>query len=61
MAAAIIATGGEDEWRQAGDAAHVQAADAFELGKVCETWRGLLTENLTPAVPDPIFELLGSP
>jgi glycosyltransferase involved in cell wall biosynthesis len=60
MAAAIVGTGGEDGWRQAGDAAHAQAAAAFELGKVCGAWRGLLTEDLAPAVPDPIFELLGS-
>jgi glycosyltransferase involved in cell wall biosynthesis len=61
MAAAIVGTGGEDGWRQAGEAAHAQAAAAFELGKVCGAWRGLLTEDLAPAVPDPIFELLGSP
>jgi hypothetical protein len=28
---------------------------------VCQAWHGLLTEDLDPAVPGPILELLGSP
>jgi len=60
MAAAIAALGDEDDWRAAGDDAHAQAAAAFSLTRVCETWHGLLTANLDPAVPGPILELLGS-
>jgi len=60
MAAAILALAGEDDWRAAGDAAHAQAAAAFNLNLVCESWHGLLTADLDPAVPGPILELLGS-
>jgi glycosyltransferase involved in cell wall biosynthesis len=61
MAAAIMALGDEHAWRVAGDDAHAQAADAFNLGRVCQAWHGLLTADLDPAVPGPILELLGSP
>jgi glycosyltransferase involved in cell wall biosynthesis len=61
MAAAIMALGDEHAWRAAGDDAHAQAADAFNLGRVCQAWHGLLTADLDPAVPGPILELLGSP
>ena len=60
MAAAILAVAGDDDWRAAGDAAHAQAAAAFNLNLVCESWHGLLTADLDPAVPGPILELLGS-
>jgi len=60
MAAAILDLAGEDDWRAAGDAAHAQAAAAFNLNLVCESWHGLLTADLDPAVPGPILELLGS-
>jgi len=60
MAAAIVALGDEGDWRAAGDDAHRQAAAAFNLTRVCETWRGLLTADLDPAVPGPVLELLGS-
>ena len=61
MAAAIMALGDEHDWRAAGDDAHAQAAAAFNLARVCQAWHGLLTEDLDPAVPGPILELLGSP
>ena len=51
---------GRGDWRAAGDDAHGQAAAAFNLPQVSEAWRGLLTADLDPAVPGPIFELLGS-
>ena len=60
MAAAVMALGDEGDWRAAGDDAHVQAAAAFNLNRVCEAWHGLLTTDLEPAVPGPILELLGS-
>ena len=60
MAAAVMALGDEDDWRAAGDDAHAQAAAAFNLTRVCEAWRGLLTADLEPAVPGPVLELLGS-
>jgi glycosyltransferase involved in cell wall biosynthesis len=61
MAAAVMALADEGDWRAAGDDAHVQAAAAFNLTRVCEAWHGLLTADLDPAVPGPILELLGSP
>jgi glycosyltransferase involved in cell wall biosynthesis len=60
MAAAIAALDDEADWRRAGDEAHAQAAAAFDLPRVCEAWRDLLTTDLDPAVPDPKLELLGS-
>ena len=60
MAAAIAALDDEAGWRRAGDEAHAQAAAAFNLPRVCEAWRDLLTTDLDPAVPDPKLELLGS-
>ncbi len=60
MAAAIGELAGPDERRQAGDAAHAQAAAAFNLPLVCEAWRGLLTGDLDPAAQGPVLELLGS-
>jgi len=60
MAAAIGALGDEAEWRRAGDDAHAQVAAAFNLPRVCETWRGLLTDDLDPAVTGLALELLGS-
>ena len=60
MAAAIAAVDNEADWRRAGDEAHAQAAAAFNLPRVCEAWRDLLTTDLDPAMPDPKLELLGS-
>jgi glycosyltransferase involved in cell wall biosynthesis len=60
MAQAIAALG-DDEWQQAGDLAHQQAADAFAVDRVRSSWLDLLTSDLPPAVPDPIYELLGAP
>jgi len=60
MAAAIAGLSSPDAWREAGDAAHAQVAAAFNLPRVCETWRGLLTADLDPATPGPVLELLGS-
>jgi hypothetical protein len=59
MAAAIAALGQED-LRRAGDAAHEQAVAAFGLARLCQAWRGLLTEDLDPAIPGPVLDLLGS-
>ena len=50
----------EADWRQAGEEAHAQAAAAFNLQRVCEAWRGLLTTDLDPTVPGPTLALLGS-
>ena len=60
MAAAIARLAAPDDWREAGDAAHAQVAAAFNLPRVCETWRGLLTADLDPVAPGPVLELLGS-
>jgi glycosyltransferase involved in cell wall biosynthesis len=60
MAAAIAALGDEAGWRRAGEDARAQAAAAFNLPRVCEAWRGLLTTDLDPAVPGPMLELLTS-
>jgi glycosyltransferase involved in cell wall biosynthesis len=60
MAQAIAAMD-DGRWRQAGDLAHEQAAGAFALDKVRGSWVDLLTSDLPPAVPDPIYELLGAP
>jgi glycosyltransferase involved in cell wall biosynthesis len=60
MAQAIAALG-DSEWRQAGHLAHRQAADAFAADRVRGSWLDLLTSDLPPAVPDPIYELLGAP
>jgi glycosyltransferase involved in cell wall biosynthesis len=60
MAAAVAALADEADWRSAGDEAHAQASAAFNLMRVCQAWRGLLTADLDPAVPDPALELLGS-
>ena len=60
MAAAVMTLGDDGDWRAAGDDAHRQAAAAFNLPRVSEAWRGLLTADLDPAVPGPILELLGS-
>jgi glycosyltransferase involved in cell wall biosynthesis len=60
MAQAIAAMG-DGGWRQAGDLAQEQAAGAFAMDKVRGSWLGLLTSDLPPAVPDPLYELLGAP
>jgi glycosyltransferase involved in cell wall biosynthesis len=60
MAAAIAALGGETDWRSAGEQAYAQVSAAFDLPRVCEAWRGLLTTDRDPAIPGPTLELLGS-
>jgi len=60
MAAAIASLADERTWRDAGDAAHEQAAERFALRLVCEKWHRLLTTDIEPAVPGPLLELLGS-
>jgi glycosyltransferase involved in cell wall biosynthesis len=59
MAAAIVELQDPEQWRSAGALANEQAR-AFELGKVCETWRALLTADLTPGAASPDFQLQGS-
>jgi glycosyltransferase involved in cell wall biosynthesis len=56
-----IATLAASGWQQAGDLAHEQAAGAFAVDRVLGSWLDLLTEDLPAAVPDPIYELLGTP
>jgi len=60
MAQAIAALSDSD-WQQAGDLAHQQAADAFAMDRIRADWLDLLTSDRPPAVPDPIYELLGAP
>jgi glycosyltransferase involved in cell wall biosynthesis len=60
MATAIAALGDEAAWRRAGDEAHAQVSAAFNLPRVCEAWRSLLTTDLDPTVPGPMLELLSS-
>jgi glycosyltransferase involved in cell wall biosynthesis len=60
MAAAIAALGDEQAWREAGSAAHAEAAARFALPDVARTWHRLLSTNLEPAAPGPLLELLGS-
>jgi glycosyltransferase involved in cell wall biosynthesis len=60
MAAAIAGLAAPDDWREAGEAAHAQVAAAYNLPKVCEAWRGLLTADLNPATPGPVLALLGA-
>jgi glycosyltransferase involved in cell wall biosynthesis len=58
MAAVIGVLADAADWRRAGDDAHAQAAAAFNLPLVSETWRGLLTADLDPAAPGPDPETL---
>jgi hypothetical protein len=51
MATAVLALAEEGDWHAAGDDAHRQAAAAFNVPQVSETWRELLTADLDPAVP----------
>jgi len=60
MAAAIAGLAAPDDWREASDAAHAQVAAKFNLPKVCEAWRGVLTADLDPATPAPVLALLGA-
>ena len=60
MAAAISGLADTAAWREAGEAAHAQAAARFALQQVCGTWHRLLTSDIEPAVPGPLLELLGS-
>jgi len=60
MAAAIAALGDEAAWRRAGDEAHAQVSAAFNLPRVREAWRSLLTTDLDPTAPGPMLELLSS-
>jgi hypothetical protein len=60
MAAAILGPADGASWQAAGTLAHGQAAGAFGLAGVCQSWHSLLTTDLDPAVPGPILELLGS-
>jgi glycosyltransferase involved in cell wall biosynthesis len=60
MAQAIAALG-DSEWQQAGDLAQRQAAEAFAMDQVRRSWLDLLTSDLPPAVPGPVYELLGAP
>jgi hypothetical protein len=51
----------EDAWAAAGGRAREQAVAGFGLGPVRASWLELLTSDLPPAVPDPLYELLGTP
>ncbi|MGE5134031.1 MAG: glycosyltransferase family 1 protein [Gemmatimonadota bacterium] len=61
MAAAIAGLASEADWAAAGELARGQAVRAFALEEVSATWLSLLTGDLPPAVPDPLYELLGTP
>jgi glycosyltransferase involved in cell wall biosynthesis len=60
MAAAIASLAGEPAWREAGEAAHGQAAARFALPDVSATWYRLLASDLEPSATGPLLELLGS-
>jgi glycosyltransferase involved in cell wall biosynthesis len=61
MAGAIAALADDRQWARAGELAREQAVAAFAVDRVRASWLGLLTGNLPPAVPDPLYELLGTP
>jgi len=61
MAAAIAALASGSDWAAAGELAREQAVGAFALERVRASWLGLLTGDLPPAVPGPLYELLGTP
>jgi glycosyltransferase involved in cell wall biosynthesis len=60
MAAAIASLGDEPAWREAGEAAHRQAAARFALPDVCDKWYRLLASDIDPSPAGPLLELLGS-
>ena len=61
MAAAIAAYSSEDQWREAGELAHTQAAGSFEMNKVFATWYRLLREDLPPAASVERYPALDGP
>jgi glycosyltransferase involved in cell wall biosynthesis len=61
MAAAIAALDSDSGWQAAGELAREQAVAAFALDQVRAAWLELLTGDLPPAVPGPLYELLGTP
>ena len=61
MAAAIAAYSSEDQWREAGELAHAQAAGSFEMNKVFATWYRLLREDLPPAASVERYPALDGP
>jgi glycosyltransferase involved in cell wall biosynthesis len=61
MAAAIAAYSSEDQWREAGELAHAQAAESFEMNKVFATWHRVLREDLPPAASVERYPALDGP
>ena len=57
--AASIAGMTDAQWLSAGALAR-QQAEPFGINKVCAAWGELLTRNLPPAAPEPLYELLGT-
>jgi len=50
MAAAIAAQASDEQWREAGEAAHAQAVQSFDQAAVFRAWYRMLREDLPPAV-----------
>jgi glycosyltransferase involved in cell wall biosynthesis len=61
MAAAIAAYSSEEQWREAGELAHAQAAESFEMNKVFATWHRVLREDLPPAASVERYPALDGP
>ena len=61
MAAAIAACSSEEQWREAGELAHAQAAESFDMNKVFATWYRLLREDLPPAASVERYPALSGP
>jgi glycosyltransferase involved in cell wall biosynthesis len=61
MAGAIAGLQADGGWAEAGERARGQAVAKFALGQVGAAWVRLLTSDLPPALPGPLYELLGTP
>jgi glycosyltransferase involved in cell wall biosynthesis len=61
MAAAVAAYSSEEQWREAGQLAHAQAAESFEMNKVFATWSRVLREDLPPAASVERYPALDGP
>ncbi len=57
--AASVGAMTDTQWLSAGELAR-RHAEPFGINQVCAAWRGLLTDDLPPAAPGPVFELLGT-
>jgi glycosyltransferase involved in cell wall biosynthesis len=57
--AASIAGMTDAQWLSNGEVAR-QQAQPFSIERVCTAWQELLTRDLPPAAPEPLYELLGT-